>query len=84
MMRPKARCVDACDSGNIYSMYVDLYNASSNIWVRFPQGLGQARCNLAAASLSSGLVFFAGGESTAGASNYEVYVVLHFEIVVFV
>jgi hypothetical protein len=51
-------------SGNTYSAYVDLYNATSNNWVRYVQGLGQARSNLAAASLSSGLVFFAGGETT--------------------
>ncbi len=41
-----------------------MYNATSKSWTRFPTGLGQARFNLAAASLPShGLVFFAGGEA---------------------
>jgi hypothetical protein len=38
-----------------------VYNASSNSWASYPTGLGQARAALAAASLPSGLVFFAGG-----------------------
>ncbi len=38
-----------------------MYNATSNSWTRFPNGLGRARRELAAASLPSGLVFFAGG-----------------------
>ncbi len=38
-----------------------MYNATSNSWTTYPTGLGQARGNLAAASLESGLVFFAGG-----------------------
>jgi hypothetical protein len=38
-----------------------MYNATSNSWTTYPAGLGQARCCLAAASLASGLVFFAGG-----------------------
>ena len=53
-------CSDTCSSGTS-SAYVDMYNAMSNSWTRFPTGLGQARSNLAAASLPSGLVFFAGG-----------------------
>jgi len=40
-----------------------MYNATNNSWIRFPSGLGQAREDLAAASLPSGLVFFAGGWS---------------------
>ena len=40
---------------------MDVYNATSNSWIRFPNGLGIARRELAAASLPSGLVFFAGG-----------------------
>ena len=46
------------------SSYVDIYNATSNSWTRLPQGLGEARYELAAASLPSGLVFFAGGRSS--------------------
>jgi hypothetical protein len=38
-----------------------MYNATSNSWIRFPNGLGKARRELAAESLPSGLVFFAGG-----------------------
>ena len=38
-----------------------MYNATSNSWTTYPTGLGQARHSLAAASLASGLVFFAGG-----------------------
>jgi hypothetical protein len=48
-------------SGSVSSSYVDMYNATSNSWTAFPAGLGQARGYLAAASLVSGLVFFAGG-----------------------
>jgi hypothetical protein len=48
-------------SGRILSSFVDVYNASSNSWTSYPTGLGQARGSLAAASLPSGLVFFAGG-----------------------
>jgi hypothetical protein len=40
-----------------------MYNATSNNWTRIPNGLGQARGNLAAAALPSGLVIFAGGTS---------------------
>jgi hypothetical protein len=40
-----------------------MYNATNNSWTRFPMGLGQAREDMAAASLPSGLVFFAGGWS---------------------
>ncbi len=38
-----------------------MYSATNNSWTRFPNGLGRARRELAAASLPSGLVFFAGG-----------------------
>ena len=44
-----------------------MYNASSNSWTTFPNGLGQARHSLAAAALPSGLVFFAGGFSSGAA-----------------
>ncbi len=52
---------NACTLGGIASSYVDMYNATNNSWTRFPDGLGHARSRLAAASLPSGLVFFAGG-----------------------
>jgi hypothetical protein len=38
-----------------------MYNATSNNWTQFPTGLGIGRGQMAAASLPSGLVFFAGG-----------------------
>ena len=60
-------CDDACASDS-YSAYVDMYNATSNSWTTFPTGIGQARINLATASLSSGLVFFAGGSAGIGTS----------------
>jgi hypothetical protein len=47
--------------GGIQSEFLDIYNATSNSWTGHPAGLGQARSSLAAASLPSGLVFFAGG-----------------------
>ncbi len=47
--------------GILNSAYVDMYNATNNSWSRFPNGLGLGRHGLAAASLTSGLVFFAGG-----------------------
>ena len=59
---------DTCASGGVVSAYVDMYNATSNSWTRFPTGLGQARYFLAAASLPSGLVFFAGGYAGIGTS----------------
>jgi hypothetical protein len=52
---------DAFESDDAASSYMDVYNETSNIWVSHPSGLGQARGYLAAASLPSGLVFFAGG-----------------------
>ena len=58
-------CPDACASGSVDSSNVDMYNATSNSWTTYPAGLGQARSLLAAASLASGLVFFAGGETGA-------------------
>ena len=51
-------------SDGSFSARVDVYNASSNSWASYPTGLGQARGLLAAASLPSGLVFFAGGEQS--------------------
>ena len=47
--------------GGIQSEYLDIFNVTSNSWASYPEGLGQARSSLAAASLPSGLVFFAGG-----------------------
>ena len=43
------------------SKQVDMYDATSNSWTTYPEGLGQARNFLAAASSASGLVLFAGG-----------------------
>ncbi len=40
---------------------MDIYNATCNCWTQYPQGLGQSRYYFAAASLSSGLLLFAGG-----------------------
>jgi hypothetical protein len=54
---------DACATGTNFSAHVDMYNASSNSWTSHPSGITQARGDLAAASLPSGLVFFAGGIS---------------------
>ncbi len=48
-------------SGDGPSLYVDIYDAMNNLWTKNPTGLGQGRSSLAAASLPSGLVFFAGG-----------------------
>jgi hypothetical protein len=55
--------VDTYESGSSASSYVDMFNVTSNSWTRFPEGLGQNRYELAAASLPSGLIFFAGGLS---------------------
>jgi hypothetical protein len=52
---------EACTSDIERSSFVDIYNATSNSWTTYPTGLGQARSHLAAASLVSGLVLFAGG-----------------------
>jgi hypothetical protein len=53
-----------CAPGGDFSAHVDVYNATSNSWTRYPTGLGQARGYFSAASLPSGLVFFAGGRTT--------------------
>lgn len=55
---------DTSTSGDKFSADVDIYNASSNSWTSDPAGLGQTRSRLAATSLPSGLVFFAGGVTT--------------------
>jgi hypothetical protein len=52
---------DTCASGGHFVAAVDIYNATSNSWIYLPAGLGQIRYRLAAASLPSGLVLFAGG-----------------------
>ena len=57
-------CPNVVASVGVYSSFVDVYNAKSNTWTRDPKGLGQARGHLAAASLPSGLVFFAGGQTS--------------------
>jgi hypothetical protein len=57
-------CIDSCTVDDDYSSYVDIYNATSNSWTTYPEGLGMARGLLAAASLASGLVFFVGGSSS--------------------
>jgi hypothetical protein len=46
----------------VYSTFVDIYNATSQIWSGYPDGLGQARSDMAVASLPPNLVIFAGGE----------------------
>ncbi len=60
-------CLVTSASGSASSSYVDMYNATSNSWTTYLAGLGQARSHLAAASLASGLVFFAGGLAGARA-----------------
>jgi N-acetylneuraminic acid mutarotase len=60
MSRAYACLIDPAPPGG-HSAYVDVYNATSSSWIRFPNGLGIARSQLAAASLPWGLVFFAGG-----------------------
>jgi hypothetical protein len=54
-------CTDSFTSEDGPSAHIDMYNQTSNSWTRNPLGLGQARDNMAAASLPFGLVFFAGG-----------------------
>jgi len=61
-------CVWGVCTDDDRSAYVDMYNATSNSWTTFPTGLGQARSQFAAASLPSGLVFFAGGYAGIGTS----------------
>jgi hypothetical protein len=56
--------IDSCAVDDDYSSYVDMYNATSNSWTTYPEGLGMARGFLAAASSTSGLVFFLGGSSS--------------------
>jgi hypothetical protein len=60
-------------------MQVDLFNSTSNSWTVYQKGLGQARSDLAAASLPSGMVFFAGGQ-VSGVVEYEFTAVLFFII----
>jgi hypothetical protein len=55
--------LDVCELDDMFSSYVDVYDSTADEWIRHPQGLGLARSNLAAASLSSGLAFFAGGST---------------------
>jgi hypothetical protein len=58
-------------SGNGPSLYVDTYDAMNNHWTRNSFGLGQGRWSLAAASLPTGLVFFAGGWT--GAPDHKLW-----------
>ena len=57
-------CSNTCAPAAGSSAYVDMYNATSNRWIRYPEGLAEARYYLAASSLPSGLVLFAGGLKT--------------------
>jgi hypothetical protein len=66
-------CADASLSVGGLSTYVDMYNATSDSWTRFPEGLGQAREYLSSSSLPSGLVFFAGGASSGAMKSYQPY-----------
>ncbi len=66
MLRVRVGCfVDArateIDISNGVSADVLTYHATSGSWTTLSNGLGIARSYLAAASLPSGLVFFAGG-----------------------
>lgn len=56
------------------SSYADLYDSAKKRWSRYPSGLGQARSSLAAASLPSGLVIFAGGVSAGSVNSNSVLV----------
>ncbi len=58
---------DACSSDSGYSAHTDIYNSSSASWTSDRSGLGQARSYIGIASLPSGLVFFAGGETSGTA-----------------
>ena len=62
---------DVCTSGGIQSAFVDVYNAASNSWVRYPEGLVQARSFFAATSIPSGAVFFAGGQTSGEWSVFD-------------
>ena len=69
-------------SGQRFSV-VDMYNATSNSWTSFPNGLVQAREYLAGASLPSGLVFFAGGYSGRRLFDYDSCFLLLFVLLLF-
>jgi hypothetical protein len=71
-------------SGSADSSFVDMYNATSNSWTTHPAGLGQARCCLAAASLASGLVFFAGGWAGESSSRVVSFLVMVYALSVVV
>jgi hypothetical protein len=58
-------------SGGIQSAFVDVYNAASNSWARYPEGLVQARSFFAATSIPSGAVFFAGGQTSGEGSVFD-------------
>jgi hypothetical protein len=60
-MKRRARTDAYLSDMDYQTAFMDVYNLTSNSWTRHPTGLGQARGYLAAASLPSGLVFFAGG-----------------------
>ncbi len=72
--------VDTCTTGDGFSARVDVYNASNNSWASNPLGLGQPRGFLAAASLPSGLVFFAGGGSTGLDLNTDFLILVCFSL----
>lgn len=54
-------CYRTFTTGSLESSFVDVYDATSGSWTSDAAGLGQPRTDLAAASLPSGLVIFAGG-----------------------
>ena len=62
---------DVCTSGGMQSVFVDVYNATSNSWARYPEGLVQARSFFAATSIPSGAVFFAGGQTSGEWSVFD-------------
>ena len=68
-----AAITDTYSSVDVFSTFVDIYNAASNSWTRHPKGLVHARGFLTAASLSSGLVFFAGGRTSGMSKSTRVH-----------
>jgi hypothetical protein len=69
-----------CTAVGVYSSRVDVYHVTSNSWSSHPEGLGQARSDMACASLPPDLVIFAGGE-ISGASKRVVLFIVAFTIV---
>ncbi len=70
------------------SAHVDIYNSVTGTWTAFSSGLGQARRHLAAVSLPSGLVFFAGGNAGLGMAwfhfqSFQIVLFSHFSCCLF-